>query len=374
MDSKERALTAIQRREPDRVPLEGVAWGEWSYPFLLRLLNHFGITDETHGLIERQDRLAEKLSIDFRPVRMEPSAEFKKKAVNNPLFHYSWGIPVNSETLEDEWGVRRVLNSTRLQSRIVHHPLRGRESLEGYSFPDPETPGRFDTAERLLPRWRDRYAVSASPGGDVFFSQAWYLRGFTELIRDMYVDPGFVEALFDGLLHVYLKACNRFADLGVDIVCLADDVAMQTGMIVSASLWRRYVKPRMKTLIDAVKRKGVYILFHTDGNCEAIIPDLIEVGVDILNPVQPECMDPTRIKRLYGDELTLSGTISLQRTLPYGTIQDVRKEVATRIKTCGHNGGLIIAPSNQTLLDTRIENFIAVYEAAKEYGRYPLTM
>jgi len=372
---RERALRAIELEEPDRVPLEGVAWGEWSFPFLQRLLVHLGLGEveiPVKELGEKQDLLAERLGIDFRAVKSDPPVSFRRRAVFNPLFHVSWGIPVGPEVLEDEWGVRRTLNATRMQSRIVYHPLRGRESLDGYDFPDPEAPGRFDAAEMLVRNWGGRYAVSASWGGDSFFCQAWYLRGFRDLILDMHSNRGFAERLLDELQKFFLAVGKRLAEMGVDIVCIADDIAMQRGMIFSPHLWRRYFKPRMRTIVQTLKRRGVHILFHSDGDCSAIIPDLLEIGVDILNPVQPECMDPAEVKRVYGERLVLSGTISIQKTLPEGTPEDVRDEVVKRMETCGRGGGLIISPSNQVLLDTSVENFLAVYEAARKYGRYPV--
>jgi len=374
MNSRERALTALEHREPDRVPLEGVAWGEWSYPFVLRLLEYMGVQGRGLSMAERQDRLGERLGIDFRAVKADPPRSFQEEGTYNPLFHYPWGLEVAPDVLEDEWGVRRTLNSTRLQSRIIHHPLRGKASLEDYFIPDPEAPGRFDTAKRLLKNWQGRYAVSASHGGDAYFCQAWYIRGFTELLRDLYVNPGFADELFDELQSFFLPVSRRLAEMGVDVLCIADDMAMQTGMIISPRLWRRFIKPRMKVVVEAVKSRGCRVLFHTDGDCEAIIPDLIEIGVDALNPIQPECMDPARIKALYGEKLTLSGTVSVQRTLPMGTVQDVEVEVKTRIRTCGPGGGFILAPTNQALLDTKPENFLAVYETAQKWGRYPLAL
>ena len=113
-------------------------------------------------------------------------------------------------------------------------------------------------------------------------------------------------------------------------------------------------------------------MYHSDGIIEPIIPDLIEMGVDILNPIQPECMDPAKIKVKYGDKVTLHGTISIQKTLPYGEIAEVKEEVKERIATCGYDGGLVLSPSNQVLIDTKVENFLALYETAKKYGKYPL--
>ncbi len=380
LNSRERAIRAIEHEEPDRVPLEGVAWGEWSYPFLLRLMDHLGLEGGGSGGMPRSlfgsqeelEIIARKLGTDFRGVSMDPPVEFRRKAVCDPNYHYHWGIQVAPDTLEDEWGVRRQLNAAKIQSRVVYHPLQGKDALDGYDFPDPHAEGRFDAAEKLLKKWRDEYLVSAIWGGDSFFSQAWYLRGFRDFIMDMHSNPKFVDELLDNLGRVFLEAGKRFAEMGVDIIAVADDIAAQTGLIVSPRLWRRYIKPQMKTLFDEFKKRGLYILYHTDGNCELIIPDLIEIGVDILNPIQPECMDPAKVKEQYGDRLTLSGTISIQDTLPRGNVDDVKREVKTRIQTCGAGGGLIISPSNQVLLDTKVENFLAIYDAVREFGQYPL--
>jgi len=377
MNSRERAIRAIEHREPDRVPLEGTAWAEWSHPFLLNLLERLrlGSAQGKSGMLgsaEELDRLAETLGTDFRAVSMDPPTQFQRRAVCDPMFHQPWGLRVSADTLEDEWGIRRQLNATKTQSRIVYHPLQGKESLDDYSFPDPDAEGRFDGAEKLLKNWRDKYLVSSIWGGDSFFCQAWYLRGFTQTILDMHSDNSLMNELLDNLLKIFLKATDRFAEMGVDIIAIADDIAAQTGLIISPPLWRRHIKPRMKTIIESAKKKGVYVLYHTDGNCEPIIPDLIEIGVDILNPIQPECMDPAKIKEQYGEKLTLSGTISIQDTLPRGTVEDVRSEVKARIRTCGQGGGLIISPSNQVLLDTKVENFLAIYDAVREFGQYPL--
>ena len=376
LNSRERAICAIEHKEPDRVPLEGTAWAEWSYPFLLKLLSDLGLGGGGSGGMlgsgEELELLARKLGTDFRAVSMDPPVEFRRKAVYDPNYHQPWGIQVARDILEDEWGIRRQLNAARIQSRVVYHPLQGKDSLEGYDFPDPDAEGRFEAAENLLKKWREEYLVSSIWGGDSFFCQAWYLRGFTQTILDMHSNSRLMNELLDHLLKIFLKAANRFAEMGVDILAIADDVAAQTGLIISPQLWRKHIKPRMKTIIDSVKKRGVYVLYHTDGNCEPIIADLVEIGVDILNPIQPECMDPARIKEQYGDKLTLSGTISIQDTLPRGTVDDVRREVKTRIRTCGQGGGLIISPSNQVLLDTKVENFLAIYDAVRESGQYPL--
>lgn len=375
MNSRERAIRALEHEEPDRVPLEGASWGQWSYPFLQKLLSHFGLGREgAHiwRLSGGTEALYRNLGIDFRPANMEPPDDFKRVAAFDARVYNPWGIPVEQGMLRDEWGIVRKVDATGSRSVIVSHPLHQEQTIDGYDFPDPNAPGRYDDAEKAVKDFGGEYAISGLVGGNGFFTRSWFLRGFEELIHDLYSNPRFAENLLDKLLQFSLATGKRLIEVGVDIICIADDVAMQTGMILSPRLWRKYIKTRMKALINGLKRRGAYILYHSDGDLGPIIPDLVEIGVDILHPIQPECLDPAEIKQLYGDKLTLAGTISVQETLPYGTVEDVRKEVMTRIKTCGIGGGLILSPSSAALSDVKVQNFLAVYDVVKKFGAYPL--
>lgn len=378
MNSKERALRTLEREElPDRVPLEEVAWGEWSYPFLQQLLRHLGYGEggSVIGSSEQLDPLIKQLGIDFRGISMNPPTNFQKLAVNDPRFHMPWGILVAEDTILDEWGIRRQLNETKTQSRVIFHPLQEKDGLEDYVFPDPEAPGRFDEAEQILKKWGDRYGISCLWGSDGFWSQAWYLRGFNNFILDMHSNEAFANQLLDELEKIYRYATKRFVEMEhVDIITIADDVAGQRGMIISPVMFRKYLKPRYMRLVKIIKKAGKFALWHSDGNFEPIIRDIIEIGFDIINPVQSEAMNPAEIKQRYGGQLILSGTISVQETLPFGTVENVKQEVIQRIKTCGYDGGLILSPSNQALLDVKIENFLAVYDTAKKFRKYPLTI
>jgi len=152
-------------------------------------------------------------------------------------------------------------------------------------------------------------------------------------------------------------------------VAVVGDVAGQLGMMFSPKMFERFDVPRFTRLIQEVKEANadVKILYHSDGNVEEIIPMLIQCGIDILNPIQSACMDPAEIKRKYGDKLTFHGTISVQDTIPNGTVEDVRKEVIERIQTVGYNGGFIISPENSIPYDAPLENILAVYETAREF-------
>jgi uroporphyrinogen decarboxylase len=152
----------------------------------------------------------------------------------------------------------------------------------------------------------------------------------------------------------------------VDIVAFVGDIAMQNRLLLSVSAWRAIDKPLFAGMIAAVKRANpaVRIMYHSDGNLEEVLDDLIEVGVEILNPIQPESMDPAALKRRYGRRLVLNGAISIQRTLPFGAVADVRAEIRALIADCAPGGGFILAPSNHILADVPFENILEVYRAA----------
>lgn len=380
MNSKERLIRAIEHGEPDRVPLGGLVFYDWSTPFLEKaLLPYFGFDEtdesmESEQKNERIDRVLEKLGIDFRKANVDPSEDFMKRATFDPRFHRPWGIEIAPETLVDEWGVTRILNTTKTASRIVDHPLKELDAFDNYVFPDPDAEERYSSVEQCVKRWGEDYAISAGFGIEYLFDHSWFLRGFNGIIRDLYTNPTSVEKLYDRMQKYYLSVAKRLAELGVTILGVADDIATQNGMMMSPDLWRRFIKPRLREVVDTVKKRGMYTCYHSDGMIQPIIPDLVEIGIDILNPIQPECMDVDGIKKKYGDKLALSGTISLQKTLSQGTPKDVKEEVILRIKTCGLGGGLILSPSNNATIDIPIENFLAIYESVKKYGRYPIVL
>jgi hypothetical protein len=149
------------------------------------------------------------------------------------------------------------------------------------------------------------------------------------------------------------------------------DVGAQGGMMLSPDCWRRFLKPRMAQFIAEVKtiNPTLKVAYHSDGNIRAIIPELIEVGVDVLNPIQPACMDPAVLKQQYGDRLCFWGSLDEQHTLPFGTPEDVRREVLLRLSTVGRNGGLILGPTHHVQLDTPLENFWAMVETITDKSR-----
>lgn len=179
---------------------------------------------------------------------------------------------------------------------------------------------------------------------------------------DFVLNPDLAEKILDIPFHYHLTAAKKLVEMGVDMIWTGDDVGTQSTMMISPKLWRRFFKPRMAEFIAALKKinPGVKVAYHSDGMIYPIIPDLIEIGVDVLNPVQPACMNPERVKKEFGNKLCFWGSIDEQYTLPFGSPAEVEHEIKSRLKTLGKNGGLIIGPTHHVQLDTPMENFWAM--------------
>jgi uroporphyrinogen decarboxylase len=269
----------------------------------------------------------------------------------------------------DEWGVR-------WRGGGFHHfahidsPLRGVHDLarlQDHPWPDLTAPYRYaGLRERVAELHRQGLAVTAFAGS--VFEQSWYVRGLEELMMDMAAEPEIAHYFFERAGAMQQHAAAEFARAGVDIIITGDDIAGQHGLLMSLATWREFLKPRLAATVRAVKaaNPNAFVFYHSDGNVEPAIPELIEVGIDILNPVQPECMDPAAIKRQYGDRLSFWGTVSVQQTMPFGTPEDVRAEVRARVRDVGCGGGLILAPAHVLGPETPWENIVAFFEAADE--------
>jgi uroporphyrinogen decarboxylase len=267
----------------------------------------------------------------------------------------------------DEWGVRWGIVEYQTPfgkghyTEISGHPLADAAALRTYRPPDPDRPELYAAAGEALRRYRDEYWITGVTVTTIF-ETAWALRGLEQLLVDFVADPDLAGEILDIPFRYHLAAAKRLAAMGVDMIWTGDDVGTQTGPLISAALWRRLLKPRMARFFAEVKAVNprVKIAYHCDGAIEPIIPDLIEIGLDVLNPVQPACMDPAALKRRYGKNLCFWGTIDEQKTLPFGTPEDVRAEVRSRIESVGHDGGLILGPTHHVQLDTPLENFWAM--------------
>jgi len=196
--------------------------------------------------------------------------------------------------------------------------------------------------------------------------------GMQNLMLAMYDNPGFVHRLFAEIAIRKRAMAVQYARAGVDILRLGDDVGTQRGMMIDPALWRTFLKPLFADIIAAARaeKPGIPVFYHSDGDIREIIDELIEIGVTILNPVQPECMDPIEIKQRYGDRLTLWGTIGTQSVLPFGTPAQVRQTVREYIAALAPGGGYVIGPTHSINQDVPWENIAAFYDAVECFGAY----
>jgi len=272
----------------------------------------------------------------------------------------------------DEWGVgwRPVEYQTPFgvghYTEVAVNPMAEDDAIDGYQAPDPGRPELYREAQRLVAEHKKEYYLVGVTVTTIF-ETAWALRGLTRLMTDFVTDPDLADRVLDIPFLYHLAAAKRLTQIGMDMIWTGDDVGTQGGMMISPAHWRRFLKPRMARFIAELKaiNPAVKVAYHGDGDLRAIIPELIEIGVDVLNPVQPACMDPAELKRLYGDRLCFWGSIDQQRTLPFGTPEDVRREVRTRLETLGRGGGLIIGPTHHVQLDVPMENFLAMVDAIR---------
>ncbi|HNQ89849.1 MAG TPA: uroporphyrinogen decarboxylase family protein [Verrucomicrobiota bacterium] len=267
----------------------------------------------------------------------------------------------------DEWGAWRRKGG--IHDFVHFEPTLGgiRESreLEDYPWPDLDQAYRWEGVRARVEALQAQGLAVVGYAGSVF-ERSWYLRGMENLMMDMVTAPGLAHGFFERTAALQRKAAAAFARAGADIVITGDDVGGQKGLLMSLGMWRQFLKPRLAATVRAVKeaRPETFFFYHSDGNIEALIPDLIEIGVDILNPVQPECMDPAAIKRRFGGALSFWGTVSVQRTMPSGTPDEVRAEVRARVRDVGRGGGLILAPAHVLGPETPWENIVAFFDAA----------
>lgn len=350
MKPRERVLMALTHERPDRCPFQAGFTPE----FAARLHEEKGI----------QNLKAHTPHGDGNSYSLERSLG-EDILITSVGWANSYYMDIKPYT--DEWGIGWDITPYETSFGIGHyteisgHPLADENAISSYVAPDPNRPELYRAAEQMIRDFKDEYWIVGSTVTTIF-ETAWALRGLKQTLIDMVKNPDLANALFDIPYHYHWVAAKKLVELGVDMIFLGDDMGAQNQMMISPNMWRKYFKPRMATIIAELKliNPNLKVAYHTDGNVELIIPELIEIGLDVLNPVQPASMDPAKIKKEFGDKLCFWGTIDEQYTLPFGSPQDVANEIKIRLETVGYDGGLILAPTHSVQLDTPLENFLAM--------------
>ncbi len=373
MNHRERVFKTISLKEPDRVPLDlGGTGGLIVDPAYHKLRKLLGFEEEIKPYRQGStanyydERILEAFDIDFRHVWL-----FSK---DKPV-----SVKHNDGTVTDYWDI----TWSREGSYPVYFPLKGKSFVEIRKYPWPVLKN-WDM-EELKERARHYYentdyavVAKAVLDGAGIFERCYYLRSIDELFLDMADNEKLMFYIVDKVTDIEISLWDMYLDaVGpyVHIIQRAADLGTQTGLIISPEMFRKYFKPSEKKVYEFIRSKAphVKIWFHSCGAIEPLINDFIELGVDILNPVQPLCtgMDSFKLKEKYGRDLCFHGGIDIQKALP-GTRSDTIKEVEARINAFAPGGGYILAPANHIQNDTPAENIITMYRYAAEYGRYPI--
>ena len=350
MKHRDRVLMSLNHEEPDRCPMQV----SFTPEFADRLRRELHLTGDSvhnpHGggnTYELERALGEDMlltSVGWANSYYQEDREYVDE----------WGIPWKSQEYTTPYGNGRY-------TEIAQNPLAEDSEVDRYRGPDPERPELYEEAAWVIKEFKDEYWIVGVTVTTIF-ECAWALRGYERLLTDFVLKPDMADRILEIPYRYHLAAAKKLVEMGVDMIWIGDDIGAQSSLLISPKHWRRFLKPRMANFIAELKgiNSQVKVAYHSDGNILPVIPELVEIGLDVLNPVQPACMDPARLKKEFGDRLCFWGSIDEQYTLPFGTPEDVEAEVVDRLKTIGHSGGLIIGPTHHVQLDTPMENFWAM--------------
>lgn len=375
MSPKERVLSAINHREPDRVPIAiGGSAQKFAEPVIIKLVEYFGIPKERLQYVFTGwcftffcEDLWDKLEIDTRYVYLNPREEFTvniqregRKYVNE------WGLDLDfgAKTFESILALRR----TPLKEASI-------ADLESYPWPEPNIPeSKKKEVQKRAKSYINRYAVVCyRPVMGGVFSMSRFLRGTEQFFMDLILDKDFANALLQKVTEVE----KRYYDVLIEAVAnhaqiieIEDDLGTQQAPMISPDTYRELIKPRHAELINFIKARqpNAKVMIHTDGSIASLIPDFIEAGIDIINPVQTAAkgMDLKRLKADFGDSVVFQGGIDTQQVLR-GKPEDVEREVKRVIDIMAPGGGYLLGPSHNFSEDVPIQNIITMIESAKKH-------
>jgi uroporphyrinogen decarboxylase len=380
MTHRQRVQTALDHREPDCVPLDlGTGGNSAPVPeFYGKLAQLYGLESESR-MVPHMLRLAvvdevilRDLDIDTRAVSMRPVRRGIRLCEDSHQFYDDWGV---------RWKEIDVGGAT--DRELAEFPLveARLDDLDSYPWwPDPLDPDRYAGVEAEAKKLfhETDYALVGCPGFNGVWERACYLCGFTRMLESLLLDPQFVHAVLRRITDLCKAALGHYLELVgpyIQIIKMGDDLGTQNGPQMSPKTYREVIKPYHQELFVFIKeRTDARIFLHSCGSVYRLLPDLIDAGVEVLNPVQVSArdMDTQRLKAEFGDRLTFMGAIDTQHVLPFGTEGDVKVEVERRIAHLGPGGGYVLAPVHNVQADVPPENLIAMYRHARQVGRYPL--
>jgi len=354
MKPKERFLAALKGEETDRVPLYDFLFQKPLYTELI------GKTPDGYDAVEALE-LTAKLGLD---------------AVSIPFGAYTGCEPVmiSDNVYKDEWGTTFEKNEASWPvDAPIEYPIVTRDDLSSYVPPDPRAEGRLEPIGSAIAANKDDIALFCNVQGP--FSTAWMLMGYERISFALYDDPEIIRQIMRMSNDYFKVAAKLVVAAGADGIILADDLGHSTGGFVSNAHFTEFVFPPFKELVQHIKGLGVPVMLHTCGCVKQYMDMFIEAGVEAIHPIQRTAgMDLRETKEKYGDRLCIIGNIDSSRTLPYGTPDDVRAEVKEAIQIAAPGGRYVLASDHSLHDGIPVENIVAMFDAAREYGQYPISI
>lgn len=352
MNKRENLLSLCRRQGYQKVPVE------------------FSMCPQLQERFDQYVRQYEP-DLDYSPW-MACVCDLTPQKIPEEKFRAYYDVDFKEGTVIDEFGIAHEPGSAAaFHMTKMYHPMENFDSVEqvqAYPFLDYSAASGEEQAKQAEQIKRDGMAAIGMMQMTIW-ELSWYLRGMENLMMDMMSDDPIAEAILDRVTENAVLRAESYARSGVDILYVGDDIGMQKTIMMSESLYCDWLKPRLKKVIDRAKaiNPDLLVFYHSCGFVEPFIPHLMEIGVDVLNPVQPECMNFREIHDAYGQVLSFHGTIGTQTTMPFGTPDEVRREVFTNLDIAGEKGGLMVAPTHLLEPEVPVENVIAYIKACQEY-------
>jgi uroporphyrinogen decarboxylase len=371
LSSRERFTLALSHQETDRVPadLGGLSTTIRTVGLYQRLRSLMGLRKlerVRHFLDEHvipDEDILTALRIDTRYIRTGAAKNWRRERIDQ-------------YTVRDEWGTAWTKPPHLTYASVADHPIKEPtlDALRMHSFPDPDDPGRHEGLRDIVRKMyeeTDYVVVADYPTGAGIFDQAWRLRGMAELLLDMLESPEFTHELLEFIGNWYTRVYERYMqEVGpyIQMVMIYEDLSMQEGPLMSVDLFRKYIKPQHEKLIKVIRdHTDAQICLHICGSAYAFIPDFIEMGIGVLNPVQIRArnMEPERLKEEFGDRMSFHGGVDSQEVLPNRSPAEVEEEVRRLVNVLGENGGYLLASCHAIQPDVTPENVRALFCAER---------
>lgn len=382
---RERVLTALRHEQPDRAPVDFLASPEIWQRLVETIKPDVAAVGHSDYFDPAWEAILRHFEVDCRVLSYDqffsppPSLLYDGatiewwEAISRSTPNRMWRQRLPNNDYYDLWGhhIRLVHNQTGKYEEFATWPMKDATSvaeLANHPWPEPDW-WDFSPIPGILRQLdaHDAYHVRFRIGS--VFEIAWQLRGMQEFLMDLALNPEIPQYIMERLTDVYVENTRRVLELAgdrIDMVYFYDDVATQNSLMVSKKMWRDYIRPCHARIIEVARRYGKPVMYHCDGALYPLLPEMIDMGIDVLNPVQADAkgMDPATLKAEFGERISFHGGIDIIKTLPRGTVDDVRHEVSERIRVLGERGGYIMASSHHIQSDTPLANVFTMYDTA----------